>query len=667
MKPSIPKPEVPISLVGQKISHIQFLSLAGTLAGIPFVKIVVDRENNNQIHFLHHETYPLHAYYVCDHILKEPQNEFLKHIDAFNESVYQNPNRRFYFGLIQWIHHQGKHYYALETVEVDNMDAAMMKDFYQIVKSNIDSRYPLLFKTANHGQEKEINEISPQELPRVFPFELYENANYISLNPGKTKGRIRVFLSELAYQTSKNTIQPYDIVVMHRVPDDIPRISGIINAQLTTPLSHTNVLAAGWGAPNCVQLNIFEVIQSKNLDGKWVEYEIDNHAQEAQLKEIPEPPESEKIPNWELQKVTIEKPDYTTHYILSLEDVRMTDAYRFGTKAANVGEIKNMLKNPSSKMLGFYRVPRPPRENLLPHLAQFLNYKPKAGESLEVATETSLRKLFEESVRVPRGLAIPFSFQQEFLQSSPVIQQLIGKLKMALELQAPSIDSLCMELQKTIRSTRIPNHLQNAIEQAIAQELPGATLFVLRSSSNAEDLQGFSAAGIYESVNGLSTREEIFNGIKQVWASLISPRSVRLRQEANISLDDSFMGVILQEQVRSDLGGVMITKNPLVKTDFRNVYINVSLKSVIDVVQGTDLPMQYLYNCVEGGGNTLSLGSAKEDLPQSRLQQLQVLALLGKFMQGHFSPDFTYSQPMDVEWIIHGNMIYLLQVRPFAK
>lgn len=652
----------PVSLIGQKISHVQFLSLSGSLAGIPFVKIVVDREQGNQVHFLRHESYPLHAHYVCDQILKEPKDAFLKRIDDFNESVYMSPNRRFYFGIVQWILHHGKQYYALETVEVDNMDETMMKDFYSIVRAHVDPRYPLLFKTANHGQELAVQSISPQDLPRVFPFEIYANADFIALNPGKTKGRIRSFTSELAYQTSRNTIQPYDIVVMDRVPDDVPRVSGIINAQLTTPLSHTNVLAAGWGAPNCVQLNIFEYIKKHNLDGKWVTYEVGNQTRKALLEEIPEPPESEKLPHWELHKVTLEKPDYTSHYILSLRDVRMTDAYRFGTKAANVGEIKNMLRAPSEKMLGYYRIPRPPREHLMNHFAHLLKC-----EANETAIDDALRTLFEIQVRVPRGIAIPFSFQQEFLQSSPVIQQLIGKLKMALELNAPSIDSLCIELQKTMRNTRIPSHLQNAIEQAIAREMPGASLFVLRSSSNAEDLQGFSAAGIYESVNGLSSREQIFDGIKRVWASLVSPRSIRLRQDASISLDDSFMGVILQEQVRSDLGGVMITKNPLVKTDFRNVYINVSLKSVVDVVQGTDLPLQYLYNTVEGGGNTLSLGSQNQELNPERLQQLQTLAILGRLLQGHFSPDFTYSQPMDIEWIIHENMIYLLQVRPFVK
>src|SRR5690606_1699972 len=151
------------------------------------------------------------------------------------------------------------------------------------------------------------------------------------------------------------------------------------------------------------------------------------------------------------------------------------------------------------------------------------------------------------------------------------------------------------------------------------------------SSSNAEDLAGFSAAGIYESINHVATADSIFESIKEVWASLVSPRSVRLRHEVGISLDDCYMGVIVQEEIDAQMGGVMVTTNPMNRSgDFRNVYINVSPQSVVNIVQGTDMPFQYLFNTVEGGGRTLSLGSsvaggpalAKEDLSRPQKEML---------------------------------------------
>src|SRR5690606_38676289 len=133
-------------------------------------------------------------------------------------------------------------------------------------------------------------------------------------------------------------------------------------------------------------------------------------------------------------------------------------------------------------------------------------------------------------------------------------------------------------------------------------------------------------AGIYESINHVTTADKIFKSIKEVWASMLSPRSVRLRQQVGISLDDCYMGVIIQEQVPACMGGVMVTTNPMDSAnDFRNVYINVSPKSVENIVDGSELPLQYLFNTVEGGGRTLSIGDAKEDLSDASKSQLQKL------------------------------------------
>jgi phosphoenolpyruvate synthase/pyruvate phosphate dikinase len=648
------------SIINERLTKIFFDQLSGILGSVPFVKFVVDRTNNNTIHFINDKLYHLHAYYVCDQILKEPQAQFFKSIDAFNEETYHSPNRRFYFGTLGRIRHENKQVYTLETQEIDSMNQVLIEDLYAIVKSNIDTNFELYFKPANHLQEKAVENIPSTKIPRIYTSEIYANSTFISLTPGSSEGRLRVFHSDTEFHAALNSIEWYDIIVMHRVPDDVPRVSGMINADFTTPLSHTNVLAAGWKIPNCIQRDIFETIYKEHLDRKWVRLEVAANAVKAELKLIEEPKELKK-PNWVIQKITIETPDVEDPKIRSLEDLRMSDRYKYGTKAANIGEMKHVLKHGSNRILGFYQVNRPPRENLIPHIANFLG-KPESEELMHDASN-----FLASFLKVPRGIALPFSIQRRFLETSPQIQQAIGKLKMALELDAHEIDSLCVSLQKQILKTRMPDSIRDEIDRMIIKELSGVSTFVLRSSSNAEDLENFSAAGIYESVNHLTSAEKIFEGVKQVWASLVSARSVRLRQQSGISLDDSYMGVIIQEEVESGMGGVMVTKNPMDKNDFRNVYINVSLKSVIDIVQGAELPMQYLYNSVEGGGTTLSLGGAKEDLSTERLDILKKMAFAGRLMQSHFSPDYTFSHPADIEWLANRDGVYFLQLRPSAK
>ena len=77
--------------------------------------------------------------------------------------------------------------------------------------------------------------------------------------------------------------------------------------------------------------------------------------------------------------------------------------------------------------------------------------------------------------------------------------------------------------------------------------------------------------------------------------------------------------------------------------------------------------MQYLYNTVEGGGYTLSLGSSTFDLPKEKLDILQKMAFAGRLMQSHFSPDYTFASPVDIEWLVNHQGLYFLQLRPYAK
>jgi hypothetical protein len=648
------------AIVGERLTLQAFSQLAGNLAGYPFVKVVYDRVRS-RIHFINNARYAFHADYIAENLLGVPREQLERELDAYNETFYRSPDRRFYLGILALHRREDRRFLTLETVEIDTMDEEKVRFFYGRVREHVDATVPLLFKPANHPQETMMAAIPPAELPRVFSHELFASARFIALNAGTARGRLRAFRTDAEYKAAFPTIEWHDIIVMHRVPDDVPRVAGLINAHHTTPLSHTNVLASGWQIPNAIQLGIFDRILGEKLDGQWVEYKVEPSATQVSLARIERPVEANQRPAWSIQRIQLEEPEVATTPIADLDRLRVSDRYKYGTKAANLGEMRHLLEKGSERLLGFYRVRRPPRENLLPHLARFL----EVAESADLSRASW--RFLQQTVRVPRGIAIPFSVQQQFLESSPRIQQAIGKLKMALELNAREIDPLCLSLQQMIRATRFPEPIREAIDSRIAAHLSGVSSFVVRSSSNAEDLENFSAAGIYESINHVTTAENVFQSIKEVWASLVSPRSVRLRQQVGISLDACYMGVIVQEEVSSTMGGVLVTTNPLAKSDFRNVFVNVSARSAVEIVKGAELPFQYLYNTVEGGGRTLSLGDASEDLPEEAHARLQKLAFAGRLLQSHFSPDYTFSAPVDIEWLANDESLYVLQLRPYAK
>ena len=657
--------ELPNAIVGKRISLEAFRQLSGNLAGYPFVKVAVERASR-KVHFINNERYQFHSDYIAEAILETPREELDKRIDEFNKSVYEAMDRAYYLGTVA-LQRKGERFFTLETVELDLMDAEMVLDFYQTVRSHLDPVLPFLFKPANHGQEAIAQATSKDQLPRIFSHELHAASDFIALNPGKVRGRIRYFANEKEYRSQRATLEWWDIIVMERVPDDIPRLSGIINTQHTTPLSHTNVLAHGWQIPNCVQLGVYDKLVQFQLLDSWVEYKVEPDSATLSLEPVQQPPATELVrPAWVVQRIVLEEPETQNIPITELAQLRLTDRFRYGTKAAHLGELIHLLEHGSERLLGFYRIRRPPRANLLPYIGKYLGLSESEASDPKVLNRSAIEFL-RQTIRVPRGIALPFGLNQTFLEASPKIQQMLGKLKMALELNAREIEPLCLTLMNMIRSQRMSESMREAIDSMVANNLAGVSSFVVRSSSNAEDLENFSAAGIYESLNHQTTAENIFNSIKEVWASLVSPRSVRLRQEVGISLDDCWMGVIIQEEMPARMGGVLVTTNPLNSRDFRNVYVNVSTHSVDSVVRGVELPLQYVYNTVEGGGRTLSLGSAGEDLPPEDKDLLQKLSFAGRLLQSHFSPNYTFSDPVDIEWLIDDEGIVILQLRPYSK
>ncbi|MBT9585875.1 phosphoenolpyruvate synthase [bacterium] len=658
--------ELPVAaIVGKRLSLEAFRQLSGSLAGYPFVKVVVDRQSR-AVHFINHNRYQFHSDYIAEAIMETPREELDKRIDEFNQSVYGSPDRGYYLGTVA-LHRKGERFFTLETVELDLMDSEMVLDFYHTMRAHLDPVLPFLFKPANHGQEAIAQAQGKERLPRIYSHELHAASDFIALNPGRVRGRVRAFASEKEYRQHRSTLEWYDIIVMERVPDDIPRLSGIVNTQHTTPLSHTNVLAHGWQIPNSVQLGLSDKLCQRQLLDRWVEYAVALDASEVHLEAVDEPPASELVrPAWLVQRIVLEEPETQNVPIAELQELRLTDRFRYGTKAAHLGELTHLLEHGSERLLGFYKIRRPPRASLLPYIGKYLGLNETDAQDLALLSRKAIEFL-RQTIRVPRGIALPFALNQEFLEASPKIQQMLGKLKMALELNAREIEPLCLTLMNMIRNLRMSDRMRESIDSMVANNLAGVSSFVVRSSSNAEDLENFSAAGIYESLNHQTTAENIFQSIKEVWASLVSPRSVRLRQEVGISLDDCWMGVIIQEEMPARMGGVLVTTNPLNSNDFRNVYVNVSTHSVDSVVRGVELPLQYVYNTVEGGGRTLSLGSAGQDLENEDKDLLQKLSFAGRLLQSHFSPNYTFSDPVDIEWLIDDEGLVVLQLRPYSK
>ncbi|WP_030559317.1 PEP/pyruvate-binding domain-containing protein [Streptomyces aureocirculatus] len=661
------EPATDRTVVGENLSLPLFRTLSGVLAGHPYLKVVVDRAENTW-HLLDTAAHPFHVDYVATRVLGMDLSALDADLDAFNASVYMDPGRRFLLGVLS-LHADGeadgreRSFLVLETTEADTMHGELLEFFYDFVRTRVDARLPLLLKPANHGQEEELAAISELRVPRILSHELFGSRTRTPLNPGEATGRLRYFRTHdeyTAYLAAESGLGWADIVAMPCLPDDVPRVAGFVNTAPITPLSHTNVLASGWGIPNAIVRDLEQLVEKDGLDGAWVRYRV--REEEISLERLDHEP-ALRAPAWHQQRIRLEPPLLADAPVLSLHRLRSADRDRYGTKAANLGELHHVLDSRTADLTAYYGRPRPPREDLYGHLAARLGLgSPSSAELRSGAADFVAR-----TVGAPVGVALPFALQQHFLASSPALQQGIGKLKMALELDATDVlDSLCLQLQHLIRHSPVPESVTRQINQAFSAPAGPHGRLVVRSSSNAEDLPGFSAAGVYDSVTTVHGTGELLEAVRQVWASLLSPRSVRLRHQVGISLDDTYMGVIIQEYVPADLGGVLVTCDPTRREDFRNVYLNCSPGSPEQVVDGSVLPQQYLYNTVEGGGRTVALGSWGAGLAAATRARLADLALTGRLLQSHFSaPDV--DRPLDIEWLMTDRGDFrLVQIRPYA-
>ncbi|MFI6053431.1 PEP/pyruvate-binding domain-containing protein [Streptomyces violascens] len=658
------EPATDRTVVGENLSLPLFRTLSGVLAGHPYLKVVVDRVENTW-HLLDTAAHPFHVNYIATRVLGMELAELDATLDAFNASVYADPARRFLLGVLslhtdQDAEGRERTFLVLETTEADTMDGQLLHFFYEFVRQRVDGRLPVLLKPANHGQEEELAAISEQRLPRILSHELFGSRVRTPLNPGEAVGRLRFFRTDEEYAAAAGELGWADIVAMPCLPDDVPRTAGFLNTAPITPLSHTNVLASGWGIPNAIVRDLEQLVEKGDLNGAWVRYQV--REDEVSLERLDQEP-ALRAPAWHQQRIRLEPPLLEDTPVLALHRLRGADRDRYGTKAANLGELHHVLGSRTADLTAFYGRPRPPRDDLYGHLAARLGLDAPSMPQLR----SRAAEFVSATVGAPEGVALPFALQQHFLASSPAIQQGIGKLKMALELDATDVlDPICLQLQQLIRHTPVPESVVRQISQAFPAPPAAHGRLVVRSSSNAEDLPGFSAAGVYDSVTTVHGTAELLDAVRQVWASLVSPRSVRLRHQVGISLDDTYMGVIIQEYVPASLGGVLVTCDPTRRADFRNVYLNCSPGSPERVVEGSVLPQQYLYNTVEGGGRTVALGSWGDGLSAATRARLADLSLTGRLLQSHFS-GADVDRPLDIEWLMTERGDFrLVQIRPYA-
>ena len=574
---------------------------------LPHVLFVIDRKDQNRIYYVNTKRYAFHKDFVNGTYLS------LERGREFFENNYLKPNRRFILGTIAY--QTPLQRWTFEFWEGDLIPADQIKLTADVIKPTFFKA--ITYKPNSTRQDDESRTLTG--LDRVSQSDIAKEQEYQALNVAKGLGRIHV----IPKLDDHVEIGFNEILVLDEVPIQLPPVAGVITSHPSTPLSHINLLAKGWGIPNAYVKNALTLL--KQYDGWWVEFDAKRdgytikRADQDQLKEY-----QRRLS----QRLDVMKPRFNLAEtrLLGLRQQRATSAIAFGGKSANLGEVMNA------------RLP---------------------------------------GIVVPNGFTIPFVYYDEFLKANKLDDAIYTLLNDQKFVHDPAYRrGKLVILREGIKQGQFDEKLRAQILRRVKLEFSGKGLFV-RSSSNSEDLPNFSGAGLYTTVPNVRGDQELIEAIKTVWASLWNFEAYEARERSSIDHSKIFMAVLIQEGINSESSGVMITTDPFDRDNKGAIYISAKRGLGIKVVEGKKVAEQIIFreraNAVQvltrsdedslltfdekGGVKEIAITGERVVLTDDVIRRLVSAAMAIKRV--------FRSREQDIEWAYMKGQIYIVQSRPF--
>ncbi len=335
-------------------------------------------------------------------------------------------------------------------------------------------------------------------------------------------------------------------------------------------------------------------------------------------------------------------------YVVSFENLRMTDVESVGGKNASLGEMISQLAGAGVRVPGGFAT-------TAQAFRDFLEHSVNGGATLAQRIADRLATLDIEDVRA-------------LAQAGGEIRQWI--------IDTPFQPRLEQEI--------------NAFYEKLVADSTAEMSFAVRSSATAEDLPDASFAGQQETFLNVVGIDNVLEAMKHVFASLYNDRAISYRVHKGFTHAEVALSAGVQRMVRSDVGaaGVMFTLDT--ESGFKDVvFITSSYGLGETVVQGAVNPDEFYVHkpMLEQGklpiirrniGSKLIkmefTGEAKAgrsvktvDVPVEMRNRYSLndaeiveLAKYATIIEKH------YQRPMDIEWGKDGRdgKLYILQARP---
>ena len=453
-------------------------------------------------------------------------------------------------------------------------------------------------------------------IPLLFDEDIHADTSFLSLNPGKGYGLLRVMDPD-------ERPHPRDIVIYEALPNELPRVAGIVSTVPQTPLSHVNLRAVQDGVPNAFIRGALDEDEIDDLIGGYVRYTVTETgwdiraATRAQVDAhyTSSRPTGEQTPQRDLSVTSI----------TPLGEIGFEDWTAFGVKAANVAVLRT---------LGF----------------------PEGT--------------------VPDGFAVPFYFYDKFMTDSGLYDDIKDMLAVSdFQTDFDTQESELKKLRKAIKDAETPEWMTTALTTMHATFPVGISLRY-RSSTNNEDLPGFNGAGLYDSKtqHPEETDEDgIDKSLKQVYASLWNFRAFTERDFNRIDHLAAKMGVLVHPNYSDELAnGVAVSFDPIRGLD-GYYYVNTQVgEDLVTNPEAHSIPEELLLRRDQGTYAVLSTSNLVEsgELLMSDAQLIQLrdhLTVIHERFAVLYNPAPDEPFAMEIEFkITSDNVLAIKQARPWV-
>jgi pyruvate, water dikinase len=299
----------------------------------------------------------------------------------------------------------------------------------------------------------------------------------------------------------------------------------------------------------------------------------------------------------------------------------------------------------------------------------------------------NLGEMINIGLPVPNGFCVSAQTYKKFIEVTGLkekIEELLAQVKVD---NTEQLQQIAKQIQDIINNTEIPEDITEEIMESYellgagkdAHDLVNAKeVFVaIRSSATAEDLPSASFAGQQATYLNIKGKEKVVAAVRACWASLFTARAVYYREKNKFEHSKVLISAIIQTMVNSDKAGVMFTVNPATNNE-KEIVVEGVYGLGESIVSGQVNPDTYIvdkqsreiketkvkkqeWGLFRGeDGNNVKLEIPKEEQERQIVSDASVkeLARLGRKIEDH------YGKPMDIEWAMEKEEIYIVQARP---